>query len=175
MGSYATSYISTTSSSATRVADACFKTGISSLIGQTQGTMFIDTYVGNETDEVYGWLQASLSGNPNDSIQVNRAGSNMQCQVYVGSSVQGLITGGTIAKGQRIKVAVGYKQNDLVLYLNGTQIGVDTSTDIPTCAVFQLGAYPPLPNDYTNDGGINQAVLFPTRLSNSELASLTSL
>ena len=173
--SYPTSYIPTTSSSATRVADACYKTGISSLIGQTQGTMFIDTYVGNETDEVYGWLQASLSGNPNDSIQVNRAGSNIQCQVYVGSTVQGIITGGTITKGQRIKVAVGYKQNDLVLYLNGTQIGVDTSTDIPTCAVFQLGAYPPLPNDYTNDGGINQAVLFTTRLSNSELASLTSL
>jgi hypothetical protein len=173
--SYPTSYIPTTSASATRVADACFKTGISSLIGQTEGTMFIDTYVGNETDEVYGWLQASLSGNPNDSIQINRAGSNVQCQVYNGGTVDGIITGGTIAKGQRIKIAVGYKQNDLVLYLNGTQIGVDTSTNIPTCAVFQLGAYPPLPNDYTNDGGINQAVLFPTRLTNAELASLTTI
>ena len=137
--------------------------------------MFIDTYVGNETDEVYGWLQASLSGNPNDSIQINRASTNLQCQVYVGSTAQGIITGGTITKGQRIKVAVGYKQNDLILYLNGTQIGTDTSTDIPTCAVFQLGAYPPLPNDYTNDGGINQAVLFPTRLTNAELASLTTI
>jgi hypothetical protein len=173
--SYPTSYIPTTSASATRVADAASKTGISSLIGQTEGTMFIDTYVGNETDEVYGWLQASLSGNPNDSIQINRAGSNVQCQVYNGGTVDGIITGGTIAKGQRIKIAVGYKQNDLVLYLNGTQIGVDTSTNIPTCAVFQLGAYPPLPNDYTNDGGINQAVLFKTRLTNAELASLTTL
>ena len=175
ISSYPTSYIPTTSSSATRVADACFKTGISSLIGQTSGTMFIDTYVGNETDEVYGWLQASLSGNPNDSIQINRAGSSIQAQIYNGASVDGIITGGTVAKGQRIKVAVGYANNDLVLYLNGTQIGVDTSTAIPTCSVFQLGAYPPLPNDYTNDGGINQAVLFTTRLSNSELASLTSL
>jgi hypothetical protein len=173
--SYPTSYIPTTSSSATRVADACSKTGISSLIGQTSGTMFVDTYVGNETDEVYGWLQASLSGNPNDSIQINRAGTSVQCQIYVGSGIQGFISGGTIAKGQRIKVAVGYKQNDVVLYLNGTQIGVDTSTNIPTCAVFQLGAYPPLPNDYTNDGGINQAILFPTRLTNAELASLTTI
>jgi hypothetical protein len=173
--SYPTSYIPTTSSSATRVADACFKTGISSLIGQTEGVMFVDTYVGNETDEVYGWLQASLSGNPNDSIQINRAGSSIQAQIYNGASVDGIITGGTVAKGQRIKVAVGYANNDLVLYLNGTQIGVDTSTAIPTCSVFQLGAYPPLPNDYTNDGGINQAVLFQTRLTNAELASITSL
>ena len=173
--SYPTSYIPTTSSSATRVADACFKTGISSLIGQTEGVMFVDTYVGNETDEVYGWLQASLSGNPNDSIQINRAGSSIQAQIYNGASVDGIITGGTVAKGQRIKVAVGYANNDLVLYLNGTQIGVDTSTAIPTCSVFQLGAYPPLPNDYTNDGGINQAVLFQTRLTNAELASLTTI
>jgi hypothetical protein len=173
--SYVTSYILTQASSATRVADACLKTGISSLIGQTSGTMFIDTYVGNETDEVYGWLQASLSGNPNDSMQINRAGSSIQAQIYNGATPTGLITGGTISKGQRRKVAIGYANNDLVLYLNGTQIGVDTSTAIPTCAVFQLGAYPPLPNDYTNDGGINQAALFPTRLTNAELASLTSL
>jgi hypothetical protein len=103
------------------------------------------------------------------------AGSSIQAQIYNGASVDGIITGGTVAKGQRIKVAVGYANNDLVLYLNGTQIGVDTSTAIPTCSVFQLGAYPPLPNDYTNDGGINQAVLFQTRLTNAELASITSL
>jgi hypothetical protein len=40
--SYPTSYIPTTSASATRVADACSKTGISSLIGQTSGTIFVD-------------------------------------------------------------------------------------------------------------------------------------
>ena len=173
--SYATSYISTTSASSTRIADACYKTGISNLIGQTEGTWFVDTYVGNETDEVYGWLQASLSGNPNDSIQINRANTNIQCQVYVGGSVQGIITGGTITKGQRIKVAIGYKANDLVLYLNGTQIGTDTSTGIPACSLIQIGAYPPLLNDYTADGGINNVILYKTRLTNAELATLTTL
>jgi hypothetical protein len=172
---YATSYIPTLGTSVTRVADAAYKTGISSLIGQTEGTMFIDTQVGDETDEVYGWLQASLSGNPNDSIQINRATTAVQCQVYTGSSATGLITGGSITTGQRIKIAVGYKQNDVVLYLNGTQIGVDTSTNIPTCAVFQLGAYPPLLSDYTNNGGIKQALLFKTRLTNAQLAELTTL
>jgi hypothetical protein len=136
--------------------------------------MFIDTQVGDETDEVYGWLQASLSGNPNDSIQINRATTTVQCQVYIGSSVTGFISGGSITTGQRIKIAVGYKQNDVVLYLNGTQIGVDTSTNIPTCAVFQLGAYPPLLSDYTNNGGIKQALLFKTRLTNAQLAELTA-
>jgi hypothetical protein len=175
LGAYATSYVKTEAAAVTRLADAASKTGISSLIGQTEGTLFIDTQVGDETDEVYGWLQASLSGNPNDSIQINRANTAVQCQVYTGSSVTGLITGGSITTGQRIKIAVGYKQNDVVLYLNGTQIGIDTSTNIPTCAVFQLGAYPPLLSDYTNNGGIKQALLFKTRLTNAQLAELTTL
>jgi hypothetical protein len=42
-GAYATSYIPTWGAAAvTRLADACSKTGISSLIGQTQGTLFLD-------------------------------------------------------------------------------------------------------------------------------------
>jgi hypothetical protein len=39
-GSYATSYIPTTSATVTRLADSCSKTGISSLIGQTEGTLY---------------------------------------------------------------------------------------------------------------------------------------
>jgi hypothetical protein len=41
-GSYATSYIPTLAASVTRLADACFKYSISSLIGQTEGVMFYD-------------------------------------------------------------------------------------------------------------------------------------
>ena len=41
-GSYATSYIPTTSASVTRNADVINKTGISSLIGQTEGTVFLE-------------------------------------------------------------------------------------------------------------------------------------
>jgi hypothetical protein len=39
---YATSYIPTLGASVTRGADSCIKTGISSLIGQTQGTLFVE-------------------------------------------------------------------------------------------------------------------------------------
>jgi hypothetical protein len=41
-GAYATSYIPTLGAAVTRGADACIKTGISSLIGQTEGTMFVE-------------------------------------------------------------------------------------------------------------------------------------
>jgi hypothetical protein len=42
-GAYATSYIPTLGAAVTRGADACSKTGISSLIGQTEGTIFLET------------------------------------------------------------------------------------------------------------------------------------
>jgi hypothetical protein len=51
-GSYATSYIPTYGTSVTRNADACSKTGISSLIGQTEGTLFLEIDAVNfETDQ----------------------------------------------------------------------------------------------------------------------------
>jgi hypothetical protein len=42
-GAYATSYIPTLGAAVTRGLDACSKTGISSLIGQTEGTLFVET------------------------------------------------------------------------------------------------------------------------------------
>jgi hypothetical protein len=41
LGAYPTSYIPTLGAAVTRGADSCSKTGISSLIGQTQGTLFV--------------------------------------------------------------------------------------------------------------------------------------
>jgi len=43
VGSYATSYISTTTSTVTRNADLASVSGVSSLIGQTEGVMFIES------------------------------------------------------------------------------------------------------------------------------------
>jgi hypothetical protein len=43
VGSYATSYIPTTSAAVTRNADAISKTGISSLINSTEGVLFVET------------------------------------------------------------------------------------------------------------------------------------
>jgi hypothetical protein len=44
-GSYATSYCPTLAAAVTRGADAASKTGISSLIGQTEGTLFAEINV----------------------------------------------------------------------------------------------------------------------------------
>jgi hypothetical protein len=177
VGSYATSTILTNGSSATRVADACFKTGISSLIGQTEGTIFYDGYVGNEITEVYTFLQESLGSGVDSSMYLQCLLGEVAFQGYNSSTVQQWnIRSAPYTIGQRIKIAGAYKANDIVLYVNGTQIGTDTSATIPTCTALQLGTYPELPNpEYTISKPINQAALFKTRLTNAELASLTTI
>jgi hypothetical protein len=71
-------------------------------------------------------------------------------------------------------VAFAYKQNDFALYVNGTAQGTDTSGNVPT-GMAQL-----IINDYLSAGfnsanAYSQAILFKTRLTNAQLAELTTL
>jgi hypothetical protein len=166
--SYPTSYINTTSASATRVADACFKTGISSLIGQSEGVLFVDLVATNEVTQIV----INDTANPSSNIIYIQVQINDNFKVFVtnGGVSQVAIAGGGGPNG-RCKIAFAYKQNDFVLYANGTQIGTDTSGTVPACDAFYLGYY----NGTFMPLQTNQAVLFPTRLTNAELASLTTL
>jgi hypothetical protein len=170
-GSYPTSYIPTLGTSVTRVADAASKTGISSLIGQTEGTIFLD-FEGGANDSI-DYVYGINDGTTNNRIIIYRSSSNtIITQVRVGGGSEALIQTATVNENTRHKCAVAYKLNDIAFYVNGVQIGLDTSATIPTCSVLA-----------TNDGGgaslfgrsINQALLFKTRLSNTELAQLTTL
>ena len=164
--SYPTSYIPTTSSSATRVADACFKTGISSLIGQTEGVMFIDAKnLYPSGARTIGLL--FTSGSAFYQMYIN---SSNQVRIDVNGSF--LFLGGTIAENTQYKIAFAYKSGSNALYINGTQIATSASTTIPSSlADFYVG------NSLSSEqsGSINQAILFPTRLTNAELASLTTI
>jgi hypothetical protein len=168
---YPTSYIPTTSASATRVADACSKTGISSLIGQTQGTIFVDFVweglgTANVDNPIFSIGEQSYG---TSNIAIANYNSALYGRLTNGTSVDAGIAFGAMTIGTRYKCAIGYASNDFVFYVNGANYGNDTSVSIPALsdAYFQ--------NDYPNSKEVNQAILFKTRLTNAELASLTTL
>jgi hypothetical protein len=171
-GAYATSYIPTLGTSVTRVADAASKTGtgISSLIGQTEGTILLDLVGGSDSVNVA--FRAS-DGTNNNRVQFEWSGSSSANYIVSsGGSIQAIIIGIYCPQGTRHKIALAYKQNDFVIYLDGSQVGSDTSGAVPTSLTqieFSEGAASP----YT--GTVNQALLFKTRLSNAKLAELTTL
>jgi hypothetical protein len=182
-GAYATSYIPTLAASATRGADACSKTGISSLIGQTEGTLFVEEYYdatvanNNGLDDV---LIATTDGTTQNVIFILHYGSAgtsygnvARFFIRAGNVNQMLIDSAPLTTGN-YKIALAYKNNDVVAYINGVQVGTDTSVTVPTTSVVTL-VDPITTNAATKTVNINQALLFKTRLTNAELASLTSL
>ena len=169
-GAFATTYIPTTSASATRVADACSKTGISSLIGQTEGVLFADVTLDVRASSTYFAISGSAS-TVSKYIGINFSAGIIKYEVVTSGVLQ---ASGTLTNSStgRFKSAVGYKANDFVFYVNGTQIGTDNSGTVPDCndlvlynSTFGQG----VPMRY------NKVVLFNTRLTNAELASLTTL
>jgi len=171
VSSYPTSYIPTTSASATRVADACFKTGISSLIGQSQGTIFVDfVWEGLGTASVDNAIfSIGEQSYGTSNIAISNYNSSLYGRVTNVTTVEAGVSFGAMTIGTRYKCAIGYASNDFVFYVNGVNYGNDTSVSIPALsdAYFQ--------NAYPNSKKVNQAILFKTRLTNAELASLTTL
>ena len=174
-GSYATSYIPTTSAAVTRVADAAYKTGISSLIGQTEGVMFVDynfTNTSNNLDSTP--IRILGSGSASVYLEMN---TNETLEVVVFNSVGTLVFNSTSATQSvgRIKVAVAYKDSDFAYYINGSQVGVQASGAFASASfdTLNLGMYSSGVQILADS--INQAAIFKTRLTNAELAALTTL
>jgi hypothetical protein len=169
VGAYATSYIPTLGASVTRVADAASKTGITSLIGQTEGTLFADVDLQLNGDSA-GIL--AITGTGVSFIYLFTAASTnvLNANVYLSSAPQANMTY-TLPSSGRYKIAIGYKANDFVLYVNGVQRGSDNSGSVPACSDLYIDSttYNIFPNSKHS-----QALLFKTRLTNAQLAELTA-
>jgi hypothetical protein len=92
LGSYPTSYIPTTTAAVTRLADAASKTGISSLIGQTEGTVFLDFELKTPVNNDYVIGQIYNSSSAGDAIFIFITSANIVEAVVDNSGNQARIT-----------------------------------------------------------------------------------
>jgi hypothetical protein len=169
--SYPTSYIPTTTASATRVADACGKTGISSLIGQTEGTLYYELQRNNTDND--SRLQIS-DGSTNNWFFVSiESGLVPRLYCVVGGTLQFSVYGSSVDNGFH-KVAVAYKNNDFKVYIDGVASITQTSGSVPNCSQLDIGNSSPN-GAVVSPSQIKEVVVFKTRLTNAELASLTTI
>jgi hypothetical protein len=169
VGLVATSYIPTVAATATRNADVISKTGVSGFIGQTEGCLYAEVDLRANSN-----LGAILSLGPNNNTYISilkRANNTIGFEV-LNSGVQANISSAAVSSGV-FKIAAAYSSNDFVLYVNGVQAGTDTSGTVPTASQVTLGAYPN--NSFNLNDRIRAAAIYPTRLTNSQLAALTTL
>jgi hypothetical protein len=174
-GSVATSYIPTVAATATRNADVISKTGVSGFIGQTQGTLYAEVLANNFSATNRRVL--CISSSANDRIVLSSLigqQNRYQAVVVTGGSVQAqIVTTIDYAENTPIKMAVAYANNDVVFYVNGVQIGTDTSATIPVSNRVDVGSQ--IGVEQFINGRIRAAAIYPTRLTNSQLQSLTTL
>ena len=164
-GSYATSYIPTQGSAVTRVADSSSQTVPSGIIGQTEGTLFIEY---PNINDLYAFIGLSINGNNNNRMIIYSSGNNiLNAQFRQGaaiklSGISSLITG-------KVKGALSFSSTESVFYVNGTQITVGTAAawsglnQVDFNQSNQIGAK------------VSEIKYYNTRLSNAELAALTTL
>ena len=169
--SYPTSYIPTYGTSQTRARDQAYKTGVSSLIGQTEGTLFVD----------FDLLRLDgFSG----IIDINTALTTTMTRVLLWE------TGGTSLSANfgtkapainlnnptigRHKVVIIYSASICKLFVDGVKIGESSTSG--SFSGLDVVSY------VCAGGGVNfqkknihQTLLFPTALTDSECIALTTL
>ena len=178
-GSYPTSYIPTTSASVTRNADVISKTGISSLIGQTEGVIYSEFTCDfkNPSGAIPIYLRGSGGGGTYSySTYVQMGASNFNVLVFSNGVAQLSLNSGTLTEGQMVKMAFAYKANDFVLYINGVQTSFyNAGTPSIGLNAIDFGTYFSAPSTFQYDGFFKAAALWKTRLTNTQLAQLTTI
>ena len=178
-GSYATSYIPTLSAASTRGQDACSKTGISELIGQTEGVIFVDFQLDQAPSDANGRLLQVWATNDTTNSIIPLVNQSRQLQITTFNASLGtpVIPSGasTLLELGQNKIAVAYTSTSIVVYRNGVLFASGDPTGcFPTSLTsLDLGGSSFATRNLGNP--ISQAILFPTRLTNDELASLTTL
>jgi hypothetical protein len=160
----------------TRNADAISKTGISSLIGQTEGTMYaeVDLSIQSEAGLFRRILMIS-NGTETDSTYLRVTSGNIVQFVSFDGTVQTLINSISSISGN-VKIAATYKTNEFKLYINGVLQGTDLLGSIPaTRSILRIGNSDALISTHNLNDRIELATLFQTALTDAQCIELTTL
>jgi hypothetical protein len=175
-GSYATSYIPTSGSTATRSADVCNNAGNSNVFNDSEGVLYfevkaLNSNVGTNRKIVLG------DGSYNNGIEFGYQTTNNKMQFIIRSSTGGVgvtmnIETTAFDVTEFNKIAISYKSNEGKVFVNGSQVGTtDTSVTTPT-GIDQLDLKFSTGFDFNSI--VKDLKVYNTALSDSELQQLTS-
>ena len=177
LASYATSYIPTYGSSVTRTGELCNNAGSASTFNDSEGVLYAEfnTLSINPASSRYITISNGSASNRIAIRQPSGADNKVSLFVVVGGSVQVNLTH-TLNILNFNKIAIKYKVNDFALWVNGVEVLTDTSGSVPATGTLNK-------LDFANfngsslpfEGNAKQILYFPTALTDSELATLTTL
>jgi hypothetical protein len=170
LGVNATSSIITLASTVTRNADVISKTGISDLIGQSEGTLFIDLDF-KAINLANGIISVGDGGIANRMFLSCTSLNGISAVVRNSTGFQYSFTSSSQSTGRK-KIALVYKQNDFAFFINGVLINSSSSGVLPlniSSFNFDVGA------TGSKENYLNNVLFFKTRLTNQQCIALTTL
>ena len=169
VGSYPTSYIPTDGGTVTRVADQYSKTGISNLINSEEGVLFVEMAALPQTGRI------SLSdGTSTNRISFKFTPTNIDFQYRVSSSYSYRVDV-DLDTSINHKIAMSFDNGSFVGYLDGNPIGsIITGASLPANTLNSLQLNDGASADYFF-GKVKQLQVFKTALTDTELATLTTI
>ena len=174
-GSYPTSYIPTTSTAVTRLADAASKTGISSLINSVEGVLYLEIAPTKSTTNQNFITLNDGSSNNRVSIRFDYADNKVVFFYTLAGVSQGVQSLSDWDFSITNKLAFLYQNSNFKSYRNGVQI--TTSVSGSTAIANTLNKISLDIGNGTSpfNGEIKSLIIFPSVLSDTELATLTTL
>ena len=172
-GSFPTSYISTSGSTATRAADVASIPTSAFGYNADKGTVVVE--------------HQSVASVNQRSASINDGTSNNAIQIVVSTSGGGSLVGEIrtnatgqmfqpspigITAGQNYKIAVAYAENDAAVSRDGTTPGTDSSVVVPSVSNLVIGAG--TSSFAFLNGHIKSIRYWPRRLTNAQIQELTS-
>ena len=175
-GSYATSYIPTEGSSATRVAEVANGAGNSTVFNDSEGVLYaeLEAFVDNDVSNRYISI-ANFANSNHINIQYRTSGDNFRIyQNGVGSSNLVFIENLDVTDNLKIAVKYGASSSDYAVYINGVKKTLNAG--FVATAMSGLSELKLLYGGGGNNfyGKVKDLKVYNTALTDTELQNLTS-
>jgi hypothetical protein len=169
--SSSSSYISTTSSTATRAADSCSVDLSKTDYSGGEGSLVCDLSINVRSG---GW-GVSIGTNNNDYYMVGQFSATTEYLIYseLNNSAQVAIYQSMTSIGPR-KIAGSWATNDVSACIDGGSVTTDTSNAIPSMSKIMIGQNFTGTNSSVLNGHVKRVALYNVTLSDTELQALTS-
>jgi hypothetical protein len=173
---YATSYIPTVASTVTRVAETVSKTGISDLIGQSEGVWYWEGII-NDTGAEFQILNSTR--NISNAISITRWTNNrVRARIWSNSVLNvSIASANNVFVNTKSKIALSYKSGNVKLFYNGVLVASSTESFAFTVPISELEISVMLSffGASLNTNNTDKVLIFKTQLSDVELIALTTL
>ena len=170
-GSFPTSYIPTSGSTATRSADIASIPVSAFGYNQKAGSVVVEFEVKAKSATDY---LVTLDDGSTSNIIVSKAHTSNHNLVLSGGSVQANIDAGDIVIGDLTKIALSFAEDDFSVTIDGGSVSSDSSGTMPT-GITSLGiGYGGGGAGYLQSGHIKSIQYYPRRLTNAQLQEITS-